>query len=264
MIWKKFLLTVLILSFFISPIQAAEVRYFTTDYDNSIYHTESVEINIPEIVPHNWYPLRQMADVMSFQVEWDALNKRILIHHEATYGKWNTYMYTMDEIKKSNHLMIYNGTTYCSPDFLYILINGRGFLYDDVIYYYAGESVQAMQIVDEGYECFRDYVNTSMYELYLKYPQCYEYVRKYIDGSIRKSTKVREGKWLNVLGYTYPYLDEGYCFILADIKGARLTGTIVHEATHVYQVRTGLPTTEDLPREYGGTIYKLLLESNKI
>lgn len=257
---KRILLTVLMLSFFIYPIQAAEVRYFTTDYDNSVYKIEKIEIDAPNNVPKSWYPLRKMSDICKFQVEWDALNKRILIHYELTSKIWDTYSYTLDDIKNSDKLMIYDGVTYCSPDFIYILIRGRGFLYDDVIYYYAGESVQAMQIVDEGHEYFRDYVNTSMYELYLKYPQCYKYVRKYIDGGIRKSTKVPEGKWKNVLGYTYPYLDEGYCFILADIKGAKLTSVIVHEATHVYQARNGLDMTEDLPHEYQYAIYSNLIE----
>lgn len=261
---KKILVTALMLSFFITPINAAELKCFETDYDNSVYTVETVIIDTPESVPSNWYPLRKMANMLHFQVEWDARNKTIIVHHKVVNDLWNTSVYTLQDIEKSNDLMIVDGVTFCSPYFLYIMSNGFSFVYDDAIYYYSGESVVSELIRDHEDEFFRAYVNTSMYELYLKYPECYKYIRTYLDGGIERSTKVREGKYQNVLGYTYPFLDEGICFILGDINGARLTSIIVHEATHVYQARNGLAMTEDLPNKYGDAIYHELMESNKI
>lgn len=261
---KRILLTVLILSFFIAPISAADIRYFTTDYDNSIYSIESITIDVPDEVPNNWYPLREVSSVLDFQLEWNSSKKIIAIYYKVIDEMWNVSIYTLQDVYKSDDLVILNGVTYCSPRFLNVLINGLGFVYEDTIYYYSGESVKSKLIRDQGHENFRKYVNTSMYELYLKHPECYEYVRIYLDGGIEKSTKVREGKWSNVAGYTYPLLDEGICFILENMNGAKLTSIIVHEATHVYQARNGLVMTEDLPHEYQYAIYSNLIKSNNI
>lgn len=248
---------------FTTQVNATELRLFSTDYDNEVYITASVEFDIAEEVPKNWYPLRAMSEILSFDVEWDVVTRQIIVSYEDVYGDYAEHRYTIKDIEDHNKLMLINQTTYCSPDYLMKITKGMSFWYDDAFYYYVGEAVISNLIRDNGSEKFRGYVNTSMYELYLKFPEDYEYIRMYLDGGIEKSRRAKTGRWKRVLGYTYSRRKPGVCYVLAELNGAKLTSLIGHEATHIYQARNGLVINEELADEYDIDLYDRIIESNE-
>lgn len=262
--WKKMFMVLITIALFTTQVNAAELRLFSTDYDNEVYITASVELDVAEEVPKNWYPLRAMSEILPFDVQWDMATKEIVVSYEDIYDGYIEDRYTTKEIEKHNKLMLIDQTTYCSPDFLMEITKGMSFWYDDAFYHYVGEAVISELIRDNGSEKFRGYVNTSMYELYLKFPEDYEYIREHLDGGIERSTKSRTGRWKRVLGYTYARRNPSVCYVLAKLNSAKLTSLIGHEATHIYQARNGLVVNEELPNKYDRDLYERIVESNEV
>lgn len=219
---------------------ASYLYTFKSDYDTNKYITEQIYFDIPYSVPQDWYQLKTMSQYLSIGVDWDSKTHEIVIDNfPLQYVNSNMPERRYKSYKLPDSLKIKDGVTYCSPEFLVNLLGGFGFLYNGQVYYFAGESVQSKLINPGASKVFKPYVITSMYEMKLKLPNEYKFVRKHLTGGIECIQTVDSKIPAYAKAYVYPSHTYPCCYIVGDkVMSTTLASYIGHEAYHVWQYRT--------------------------
>lgn len=265
--------TALLLCLLSLPSYAATLNLFSSDYDNDKWQIEEIVFAQEDIIPIEWYPLRAISECLPIDVSWDNATRDIVVYsHEM--AEINAFIaeqrYHVGNIPASK-LKIKDGVTYCSPEFLSKLLPKTGFVYDNEVYYFDGEMINSKLIKHDNSDTFKASVITSMYELMLKLPEDYAFVRKYLTGGI-SLVKVYTHK--NVpsyaAAYVFPKVKKPVAYIISNSThpfygyepyGKYLTELICHEAYHVYLERIGKQSETDAMK-YGRKIKNLLDEIN--
>lgn len=258
--------TALLLCLLSLPSYAATLNLFSSDYDNDKWQVEEIVFTQEDIIPIEWYPLRAASECLPIDVSWDDATREIVVYsHEM--AKINAFIaeqrYHADNIPASK-LKIKDGVTYCSPEFLSKLLPKTGFVYDNEVYCFNGETVSSKLIKHDDSYTFKASAITSMYELKLKLPENYAFVRKYLTGGI---SLVKVGTHRNVLSYAaayvFPKANKPDAYIISNSTHPLydfepyvkyLTKLICHEAYHVYLERIGKQSETDAMK-YGREIY---------
>lgn len=258
-------------SLFAITASASTLHTFKSNYDADKYTTAQINYNIPLKISQDWYPLKDVSKYLPIEVSWDNKTREVVIRSENSIQLLN-YSNSSTKTEKryksnklpSTMLKIENGVTYCSPKFLTSLLGGVGFMYDGEVYYFDGESVSSRLISPGRSEKFKSNVITSMYQMKVKMPDEYKFVRKCITGGI---SCVEKGSDKNVpnsaLGYTYPSVYKPCCYVVGDkLTGTNLASLIAHESYHVYQYKSGKSVGEDGANKYENMIKQTLISMN--
>lgn len=258
---KRFVCFILICCTISLPISALSL--FESDYDKDRWSIEQVTFDIPEDIPEDWLPLRASSGYLPIEVSWDNDKREIIVYsHDLPWKSKSlcTRRYKADNLPPE--MIIKDGVTYCSPRLLSSFLEQRGFLYNNEVYYFNGEMRKSKLIKSGNSELFRDKVLTSIYELKLKSPSDYAFIRKYLTGGIVYSTKTNVPNAVSgSFAYIYPTVKNPTCYIVGDTKyGGRLANFIAHEAFHVWQYKNGGMNRIDEVEawEYGIKVEKLL------
>lgn len=255
-----------LLTVFLSTASASELYLFQTDIDNNDFDTTKIFFEVPASIYESWYPLRKAAEYLPITVDWDASTQEIVIFSNAIqmirplcaeqrYDRQKIETYEAD-------IKIVDGVTYCSGKFLSQHLQGVGFLYKNSIFYYTGGVESAAYINSGDSTKFFSYINTSLYELYLKLPDDYQFITENLPGGICFVDE-DDTPYDYALGYVYPYSQTPTCYIVGDrFTGATLTSIIAHEAMHVYQARMGVLSSEKAAQQYEARILDELLSRN--
>ena len=234
---RRIILFALVLCLTVTPCHA--LTLFQTDYDGDSYTTETV-------CEGAWLPLRKLAEVLPYEVEWK--NRTAYIHAERTYTiRPDWYI--------PEGVQIENGVTYVSPAYMRRFFPGISFLYDGELYVFDGETVRSQLV--RGSESFRANALTALYRLKLVLPEDYRMIRKHLTGGIQQG-KPEEGL-LTCAAYIYPAARRPVACIVTNGSGADLAELIAHEAYHVYLYRHGRQS-ESGARDYGRRVKADLLE----
>lgn len=242
---------------------SAAISLFESDYDSDIWSVERITYDIPEDIPDGWIPLRASSEYLPIDVRWDNDRREIVVHsHDLP---WTSKAMCTRRYKADNlpvEMIIKDGVTYCSPRLLASFLEQRGFLYNGEVYYFNGESRNSKLVNSGNSQIFKDKVLTVMYELKLKSPDDYAFIRKYLTGGIAYSTKTNVPNAVSgSFAYIYPTVKKPICYIVGDKKsGGRLANFIAHEAFHVWQYKNGGldRINEEEAWEYGLRIEHLL------
>lgn len=258
--------TALLLCLLSLPSYAATLNLFSSDYDNDKWQVEEITFAQEDAILDEWYPLRAISECLPIDVSWDDATRDIVVYsHEM--AEINIFIaeqrYHADDIPTSK-LKIKDGVTYCSPEFLSKLLPKTGFVYNNEVYCFNGEMVSSKLIKHDDRDTFKASAITSMYELKLKLPNDYAFVRKYLTGGI-SLVKVNTHK--NVpsyaAAYVFPKVKKPVAYIISNSThplygfepyGEYLIELICHEAYHVYLERIG-KQNETNAMKYGREIY---------
>ena len=106
------------------PVPTQALNLFKTDYDKDKWEVETITFALPDTVPKSWYPLKAVSEYLPIDVDWDDVTREIVVYsHEM--AEINTVIaerkYCVDNIPTSK-LIIKDGVTYCSPEFLSTLL----------------------------------------------------------------------------------------------------------------------------------------------
>lgn len=252
--FKKAFITVLTFIVLINPAYASNLYLFRSDLNNNEFLVDTVEFDTPYCVDNSWYPLREAAEYLPIDVLWDADTREIIIYRDDDIGCHTMRAATRMNCNKilafANDVKVVNGVTYCSANFLCQRIRGISFTMNGDLYFYQGDLRNASYISDAGSAVFRPYVNTAMYELYLKCPGDYKFVKEYLPGGIRYINK-KDTPYYYANGYVYASVENPFCYIVGEDKtGATLASIIAHEAMHAYQFNLGIENSESIARQY--------------
>lgn len=210
---------------------------------------ETIAFEVPNDVPGNWFPLRQVAEYLPIEVSWDAVNRKIIIDSEP--NRVNSRWLAHEEISvdiiqyRSKDLKIIDGVTYCSPRFLANHLIGVGFMYGgDVWYCNAGLN-------------FDGCIQAALLELRIVLPEEYDFVNTYLTGGIQHTSIALD----DALAYVYPYSSRPVCYIVDNtLSGTTLASIIAHEAWHVYDARRGVDVTEAAAHMHSKEVFNQLIE----
>lgn len=234
---RRMITITLVLCLTVTPCHALTV--FQADYDGDIYTTETV-------CEGDWLPLRELAGVLPYEVEWK--DRTVYIYAGRTHTiRPDWYL--------PEGVQIVDGVTYVSPAYLRRVLPGISFLYDGELYVFHGETVPSRLV--RGSTDFREKTLTALYRLRLALPEDYQLIRRCLKGGIRQRETVPGG--LAAAAYIYPAASRPVAYIVADCKGADLAELIAHEAYHVHLTRRGRDS-EERAREYGRRVKRDLLE----
>lgn len=243
-----------------TPCQA--LTLFEANYDADIYAIQQINFDIIPSVLQDWVPFRAASEYLPIDVSWDESTKEVVVYsHEL--ARTNIF-YKEQRYKPCTlppTLTIVDGVTYCSPQFLKNNLSGRGFVYNGEVFYFSGETVESKLIKSNGNNVFKDNAITSMYQLKLKSPDDYAFVRKYLTGGIEYVQRNNIPK--NAFGayaYIYPNRRKPVCYIVKGYSSdATLASYIAHEAYHVYEYKTNGKSTEKAAKKYQQTIFNKLI-----
>lgn len=243
---------------FIGTAYASELNLFSTDVDNDVYEIESIHFDTPEGIDDNWYPLRAISEYLPIKVDWDEETREVIIIDSRD----RVFRYSYEFIQESSDMQVINGVTYCSSRFIIGKLHLHGLLYENSIYYFDKEINRSTFIIDNGNEIFRRYANESFFELYLKFPEDYTFIKHCLYGV----EYVSKEEAFNLLhqsakGYVYPFRREPICYIVGTHTSGTLSSLIAHEAYHVYQYRNRLPVTEDEANLYENDLLYRIISS---
>lgn len=250
---------------------ASTLYTLKSDYDADKYKTTQLNYKIPLSISQDWYPLKDASKYLPIEVSWDNKTREVIICSENTIQLLNSSNSSTKTEKRyksnklpSTMLKIENGVTYCSPKFLTSLLGGVGFMYDSEVYYFDGENVSSRLINSGKSERFKSNVITSMYQMKLKMPDEYEFVRKHLPGGIRCIEKGSDKNIPNhALAGVYVQKSKPYCCIVGDkLTGINLASVIAHESYHVYQYKNGMEVDEDGADEYEKMIKQTMIAMN--
>lgn len=256
---RRIITIALVLCLTVTPCHA--LTLFQTDYDGDEWETERVEYQAynpstaarrsPSLCTReagDWLPLRELAGVLPYSVEWNEQERTVYIYAERTHTiRPDWYL--------PEGVQIVDGVTYVSPAYLRRFFPGISFLYDGELYVYGGET-QRSQLV-RGDETFRRNALTAMYRLRLALPEDYRLIRRHLRGGIEQQDTAPGGP-LVAAAYIYPTASRPTAYIVADCSGADLAELIAHEAYHVHLTRRGRDS-EVAAREYGRRVKADLL-----
>lgn len=253
---RRMITIALVLCLTVTPCHA--LTLFQTDYDGDSYTTERVAFDYPSVTcgdsspdkgsQAGWLPLRELSEILPYEVEWSEQERTIYIYAERTW-----------EIKPDWYLpegvMIRDGVTYVSPAYMKRLVP-NSFLFRTGLYVFAGETKRSALV--RGEEDFRREVLTTMYRLRLALPEDYRLIRDSLSGGIEQS---EWQDWMpeGALSYVYPGHKHPTAYIIAG-RRANLAELIAHEAYHVFLTRQGRDS-EEMAEEYGKRVRAALLET---
>lgn len=255
---RRIILFALVLFLTVTPCHALTV--FQTDYDGDSYTTERVACQAPSSGPAghlppqgedkasaDWLPLRELAGVLPYSVEWNEQERTVYIYAGRTHTIQPDWWLPPD-------VQIVDGVTYVSPRYLLRVLPGISFLYAGELYVFHGET-EPSRLVRGGTD-FRAHTLTALYRLRLALPEDYRLIRRCLKGGIEQRETVPDG--LAAAAYIYPAASRPVAYIVADCKGADLAELIAHEAYHVYLYRHGRQS-ESGARDYGQRVKQDLL-----
>ena len=254
---RRIITIALVLALTVTPCHA--LTLFQTDYDGDGWETERVEYQAPSSGPAghlppegegkasaDWLPLRELAGVLPYEVEWK--DRTVYIYAGRTHTIQPDWWLPPD-------VQIVDGVTYVSPRYLRRVLPGISFLYDGELYVFDGETVPSRLV--RGDADFRAHTLTALYRLKLALPEDYRLIRNSLTGGIQQE-EPEEGL-LTYAAYIYPAARRPVAYIVADCSGADLAELIAHEAYHVYLYRHGRQS-ESGARDYGRRVKADLLE----
>ena len=255
---RRIILFALVLCLTVTPCSALTV--FQTDYDGDGWETERVEYQAynpstavrrsPSLCTReagDWLPLRELAGVLPYSVEWNEQERTVYIYAGRTHTiRPDWYL--------PEGVQIVDGVTYVSPRYLRRVLPGISFLYDGELYVFGGEAEPSRLV--RGSADFRAHTLTALYRLRLALPEDYKLIRRCLKGGIRQAETVPGG--LTAAAYIYPAASRPVAYIVADCKGADLAELIAHEAYHVYLHRRNRQS-ESGARDYGQRVKQDLL-----
>lgn len=255
---RRIITIALVLALTVTPCHA--LTLFQTDYDGDGWETERVEYQAPSSGPAghlppegegkasaDWLPLRELAGVLPYSVEWNEQERTVYIYAGRTHTIQPDWWLPPD-------VQIVDGVTYVSPRYLRRVLPGISFLYDGELYVFGGETERSRLV--RGSESFRAHTLTALYRLRLALPEDYRLIRHCLKGGIEQRETVPGGQ--AAAAYIYPAVSRPVAYIVADCKGADLAELIAHEAYHVHLTRRGRDS-EAAAREYGRRVAGLLL-----
>lgn len=254
---RRIITIALVLCLTVTPCHA--LTLFQADYDGDGWETERVAYQAPSSGPvghlppegegkasADWLPLRELAEVLPYEVEWK--NRTVYIYAERTHTiRPDWYL--------PEGVCIRDGVTYVSPRYLRRVLPGISFLYAGELYVYNGETVRSQLV--RGSESFRANALTALYRLKLALPEDYRLIRNSLTGGIQQE-EPDEGL-LTYLAYIYPAARRPTAYIVSGCSGADLAELIAHEAYHVYLHRRGRQS-EEKAMDYGRRVKADLLE----
>ena len=256
---RRIILFALVLCLTVTPCKA--LTLFQTDYDGDGWETERVEYQAynpstaaqrsPSLCTReagDWLPLRELAGVLPYSVEWNEQERTVYIYAGRTHT-------IQPDWWLPEGVQIVDGVTYVSPSYLRRVLPGISFLYDGELYVFHGETEPSRLV--RGSETFRANALTALYRLRLALPEDYRLIRRCLKGGIEPRETVPGG--LAAAAYIYPAASRPVAYIVADCKGADLAELIAHEAYHVYLYRHGRQS-ESGAQEYGQRVKQDLLK----
>lgn len=248
---RRIITIALVLCLTVTPCHA--LTLFQTDYDGDGWETERVAYQAPSFGPAghlppegegktsaDWLPLRELAGVLPYEVEWK--DRTVYIYAGRTHTIQPDWWLPPDA-------QIVDGVTYVTPKYLNGILGGQAFFYDGELYVYGGETKRSQLV--RGSESFRANALTVLYRLKLALPEDYKLIRNSLTGGIQQE-EPEEGL-LTYAAYTYPSARRPVAYIVADCSGANLAELIAHEACHA----AGKGETQ--AREYGRRVKQDLL-----
>lgn len=255
---RRIVTIALVLCLTVTPCKALTV--FQTDYDGDEWTEKRVAYQAPSSSPvghlppegegkasADWLPLRELAGVLPYSVEWNEQERTVYIYAGRTHTiRPDWYL--------PEGVCIRDGVTYVSPAYMRRFLPGISFLYAGELYVFHGETVRSQLV--RGSTDFRAHTLTALYRLRLALPEDYRLIRRCLTGGIEPRETVPGG--LAAAAYIYPAASRPVTYIVADCKGADLAELIAHEAWHVYLYRHGRQS-ESGARDYGQRVKRDLL-----
>ena len=220
------------------PINSNALCLFQSDYDADIWIEERIIYDIPAGVDPTWIPLRAASEHLPIDVSWDEAERKIVIYSHLIseeYPQIAERRYSTNA--KSIEYKVVNGVTYCSPKFISRFLKGYKFIYGNELYFFNGEYIKSKLIIDGNSNVFAGNVITAMYNLKLKMPEEYEFVRKHITGGVKYvPTDKVDADAVGATAYMIAGENRPKCYIVGDSHyGHTLASYIAHEAYHVWQ-----------------------------
>ena len=223
---RRIILFALVLCLTVTPCSA--LTLFQTDYDGDSYTTETV-------YEGDWLPLRKLSEALPYSVEWNEQERTVYIYAGRTWTIQPDW-YLPDGV------MIENGVTYVTPEYMKRFLPGISFLYEDELYVFNGEAERSRLL--RGDEDFRQNALTALYRMKLAAPDTYDMIRRNLTGGV-ESVDLPADIPLGALAYVYPSSREPTAYIIGKPEETILARQIVHEAVHVEQYRNGRELDED-------------------
>lgn len=237
---RRIITIALVLCLTVTPCKALTV--FQADYDGDSYTTETVYEG------EDWLPLRELAEILPYTVEWNEAERTVFIHAQRTHTiRPDWWLPPGVQIK--------NGVTYVTPKYLNGILGGQAFFYDGELYVYGGETERSWLV--RGSETFRANALTVMYRLRLSLPEDYRLIRRNLTGGMEE-TMLPAWAPYSTRAFVYPNKARPTAYIVAHCSGASLAELIAHEAYHVHLTRRGR-NSEEAALEYGRRVAELLL-----
>ena len=257
---RRMITITLVLCLTVTPCHALTV--FQTDYDGDGWETERVAHQAPSSGPAghlppegegkasaDWLPLRELAGVLPYSVEWNEQERTVYIYAGRTHTIRPDW-YLPEGVK------IERGVTYVTAKYLRRVLPGISFLYDGELYVFGGETEPSRLV--RGDADFRAHTLTVLYRLRLALPEDYQLIRNSLTGGVEE-TALPDGLPYSTLAFVYPTIARPTAHIVANRSGANLAELIAHEAYHVHLTRRGRDS-EERAREYGRRVKRDLLE----
>lgn len=260
---KKYLIYIicLIIIYFSLPLSSYALYLFESDYDKDIWYIEKLSCELVDTIPQNWYPLKFISEYLPIDVSWDEANKEIIIFCHNLPKAICEKRYKADNLPAN--LIIKNGITYCSPIILVSFLGNKSFLYNNELYYFAGESVESQLIKanSNNTKSFKDVILTVLYEIKLKLPDEYDFIRSHLTGKIICISRDEVPSHLSMASaYIYYARKPPVCYIVErKVDNYILARSIAHEAFHVWQYHNDEINEEDA-HAYGKEIQSRLAE----
>lgn len=258
---KKLLTFFLVCCILITPAQG--LIYVTSDYDNDIWEAKKIEYEMPEEIPKNWYPLRQVIQeyLPGVYVTWIEKTRQIEIYSDNNYCP-TLYYYDINNLP-SDEMKVIDGVTYCSASFLESLSTSTIFCFANELYVYGGE-IKESQIIKCTNQRFRNMLISTQYQMKLLVPETYELFRKLVNGGIIVVERSEVPSYLPETTVAYisptvsmPIVKIVNCYYNYD--RAQLAGVFAHEMYHVYEYQTWGTISEEKPTKYGDSIRAVFL-----
>ena len=246
---RRIITIALVLCLTVTPCKALTV--FQTDYDGDSYTTERIATGcaLAMTEEEDWLPLRELAGVLPYSVEWNEQERTISIHAQRTYTIRPDWWLPPG-------VQIVDGVTYVTPKYLRRVLPGISFLYDGELYVFNGETERSRLV--RGGETFRANALTALYRLKLALPKDYRLIRRHLRGGIEQQDTAPGGP-LVAAAYIYPTACRPTAYIVASgLTGADLAELIAHEAYHVY-LQHWKKQSEDKAIEYARRVKRDLL-----
>lgn len=249
-------------------LSANALSLVSGSYDNDQWEVEQVDFFLPKAVPDGWYPLKKTSDYLGeVYVSWDEKNRKISVCSNDL--SW-FYIEEFDVNNLPEYLMIEDGVTYCSPEYLASLVSNHGFYYEGGIYYFSEETTQSMLIDTGDNDFYRKRILTILYQMKIIFPDVYEFVRENLTGGIsliqRSELPYKFSYEVDrnlVVGYVNVANKTPICYVVQcfyNNKKENLASVIAHEACHVYCFKTSGNIGEEIPTKYENYVKNLFLE----